>query len=255
MSLTVADVDTPLGLAEQQGGLAHVVQPPDALLALDGHPGRIDLPFQGGGALELLPGPELHGRQAQRQPLGGDRPAGVHQQPADGVLAIPALLVLAAVDAAGLADPLGPAPPAGELGRVVEHHDRAADAVGPVARRAEVAAEDLPLADPVVGEEAVGRLGGGPVLAGEGGCSRPSRPPSGRAAHATVGPAARRRTGTRRSRDRSRHSHPGPSAPPRATAGPTGVGPSRSVGYGPTSIPRHEQTMWVIERAAAPVPG
>src|ERR671912_2606349 len=79
----------------------------------------------------------------------------------------PALLVLAAVDAAGLADPLGPPPPVGELGRVVEDHDRAADAGGPIARRPEVAAEDLPLADPVVGEEAVGRLGVGPVLAGE----------------------------------------------------------------------------------------
>src|SRR3954453_8176547 len=168
MSLTVADVDTPLGLAEQQGGLAHVVQPPDALLALDGHSGRIDLPLQGGGALELLPRPELHGRQAERQPLGGDRQAGVHQEPADRVLAIPALLVLAAVDPAGLADPLGPPPPVGELGGVVEHHERAADAGGPVSRRAEVAGEDLAFADPVIGEEAVGRLGVGPVLAGEG---------------------------------------------------------------------------------------
>src|SRR3954449_6570451 len=96
------------GSPNSKGGLAHVVQPPDALLALDGHPGRIDLPLQGGGALELLPRPELHGRQAERQPLGRDRQAGVHQEPADRVLAIPALLVLAAVDAAGLAGPLGP---------------------------------------------------------------------------------------------------------------------------------------------------
>src|SRR4051794_35901610 len=49
VALAVADMDAPFRLAEQQGGLAHVVQPPDALLALDGHPGRIDLPLQGGG--------------------------------------------------------------------------------------------------------------------------------------------------------------------------------------------------------------
>jgi hypothetical protein len=45
-------VDAPSGLAEQDGGLAHVIQSADALLALDGYPGRIDLPLQGGGTLE-----------------------------------------------------------------------------------------------------------------------------------------------------------------------------------------------------------
>src|SRR3954447_20734918 len=83
------------------------------------------------------------------------------------VLAIAALLVLAPVDPAGLADPLGPPPPVGELGRVVEYHERADAGGGPVARRENVAGEDLAFADPVIGEEAVGRLGGGPVLAGE----------------------------------------------------------------------------------------
>src|SRR4051812_33718133 len=116
VALAVADMDASSGVAEQRGGLAHVVQPPHALLALDRDARRIDLSLERVGALELLPRPELHGRQAQRQPLGRDRQAGVHQQPADGVHAEAALLVLAAVDPAGLADPLGPPSPVGELG-------------------------------------------------------------------------------------------------------------------------------------------
>src|SRR3954447_20434769 len=198
--------------------------------------------------LELLPRPELHGRQAQRQPLGGDRQAGVHQQPADGVHAEAALLVLAAVDPAGLADPLGPPSPVGELGRVVEHHDRAADAGGPVAGRAEVAAEDLALADPVVGEETVGRLGGGPVLAGE----RDALPY--RARHLgeqRAQPSAQPLVGEPASRDLvvdpgirvARHRHlPEPPRCQRIRDRP------RSAGYGPLPNSRHEQRMWVIER-------
>src|SRR4051794_17285406 len=240
-------MDASSGVAEQRGGLAHVVQPPHALLTLDRDARRVDLSLERVGALELLPGPELHGRQAQRQPLGRDRQADVHQQPADGVHAEAALLVLAAVDAAGLADPLGPPSPVGELGRVVEHHDRAADAGGPVAGRAEVAAEDLALADPVVGEETVGRLGGGPILAGE----RDALPH--RARHLgeqRAQPSAQPLVGEPASRDLvvdpgirvARHRHlPEPPRCQRIRDRP------RSAGYGPLPNSRHEQRMWVIE--------
>jgi len=36
----------------------------------------------------------------------------------------------------------------------------------PIARRLEVASQDLGLADPIIGEEPIGRLGRRPVLAG-----------------------------------------------------------------------------------------
>src|SRR4051812_3006024 len=68
---------------------------------------RVGLIFQGCGALELLPGPEFHRCQPERQPLGRDRQAGVHQKPADGVHPEAAGFVLAAVDPASQADPLG----------------------------------------------------------------------------------------------------------------------------------------------------
>src|ERR671937_3269725 len=50
VALAIADVDAPSRVAEQRGGPAHVVEPADALLALDRDAGRVDLPLQGGGA-------------------------------------------------------------------------------------------------------------------------------------------------------------------------------------------------------------
>ena len=81
---------------------------------------------------------------------------------------VPAGFVLAAVDAIGDADRLGALALEGELGRVLEDQDRALGRGEALARRLEVAGEDLRLADPIIGEEAVGGLRVGPVLAHEG---------------------------------------------------------------------------------------
>src|SRR3954469_7025144 len=43
VALAVADMDASSGVAQRRGGLAHVVQPPHALLALDRDARRIDL--------------------------------------------------------------------------------------------------------------------------------------------------------------------------------------------------------------------
>ena len=80
---------------------------------------------------------------------------------------IAAGFVLAAVHAVGDADRLGALALEGELGRVLEHQDGAVGRGEPVTRGLEVAGQDLRLADPVVGEEAVGGLRVGPVLAHE----------------------------------------------------------------------------------------
>ena len=59
-------------------------------------------------------------------------------------------------------------PHVGELGRVVEHQNRASHASHALAGRAKVSAEDVSLANPFIVKEAIGSLGVGPVLARQG---------------------------------------------------------------------------------------
>jgi hypothetical protein len=92
----------------------------------------------------------------------------MHEQAAHRVQAVATGFVLAAVDAVGDPDRLGTLTLEGELGGVLEDQDRALRRGKPLARRLEVAGQDLGLADALVGEEAVGGLGVGPVLAREG---------------------------------------------------------------------------------------
>ena len=171
VALAVADVDAPGRVAQQLRGLPEVLQPADALLLLDRDAGGVDLPLQGVGPLELLAGPELDGRQAERDAPGGEDEAGVHQQPAEGDGGVPGL------EERELADRLGVVAGEAELGRVVQDEDRAGGRgeAGPGGR--EMPGEDDPLVDPGVAEEAVGRLGGGPVLAGrrQGAADPPSQ--------------------------------------------------------------------------------
>ena len=85
VALAVADMNAACGSTEQCHGLAQVLEPADALLVLDRHPRRIDLALERGRALELLPRPELHGREAQRQALRRHHEGGMHEQAADRV--------------------------------------------------------------------------------------------------------------------------------------------------------------------------
>src|SRR3954471_21269184 len=61
VALAITNVDAAGRRTEHGHGLAQVLQPAEALLGLDGHARRIDLALERGGALELLPRPELHG--------------------------------------------------------------------------------------------------------------------------------------------------------------------------------------------------
>ena len=123
VALAVTDMDASSWIAEQRRGLPHVVQPPDALLLLDRNPRRIDLLLERGGPLELLPGPEFHRRQPERQTLGRHRQARVHQDAADRVRSQATGLVPAAVDALGDPDRLCVLSLKAELGRVMEHQN------------------------------------------------------------------------------------------------------------------------------------
>jgi hypothetical protein len=103
---------------------------------------------------------------SQRQALHRHHKGGVHEKAADRVHAEAAGFVATAVHPIGEADRLGPLPPEGELGRVLEDQDRAAGGGEAIPRRPEMTGEDLRFADPLIGEEAVSRLRVGPVLAG-----------------------------------------------------------------------------------------
>ena len=140
-------------------GPGEVLHPPDALLLLDRDAGEVDAVPQAPGALELLAGPELDRRQAEWDAAGRQHQAGVHQQPADGVGGAPGL------DAAEWPIAAGRVPLEAELGRVVEHQDRARGGGEAGGRGREVPGQDDALIDPGVAEEPVRGLGRGPILA------------------------------------------------------------------------------------------
>ena len=166
--LAVTDMDQSRRVVEERGGLAHILQPADALLALDRHAGRVDLALERVRALELGPCPELDRRQPQRQPLRRHGQAGVHQQAADGMHPELAIGLAPARHCRDHADPLGPRTLERELGRVLQHQDRPLGGGNATMRRVEMAGEDLGLADRCVGQETIGGLGVGPVLACQG---------------------------------------------------------------------------------------
>ena len=65
----------------------------------------------------------------------------------------------------GYADRFGLLSLIAELRGVVQHEDRAIGHRHPIARRLKMTGQDVRLADPIVGEQAIGRLGIGPILA------------------------------------------------------------------------------------------
>jgi hypothetical protein len=75
------------------------------------------------------------------------------------------VLVPSAVDALGEPDRLRLVSPIRELGRVMEQQDQAVVSRHAVAGCLKVAGQNVRLGDPLIGEETIGRLGVGPVLA------------------------------------------------------------------------------------------
>jgi hypothetical protein len=168
VALAVADVDAASRVAEETHRPPEAVEPADALLSLDRHAGGVDHPLERRRSPELRPRPDFHGCHPERHAVLGDGEAGVQEEAAKRVVPPPTLRVAAAVDALGDADRGRGDAPVGELGRVLEEQDHAAARPEPLGRRREMAAEDVGLAHPPVGEEAVRRLRPGPVSAGLG---------------------------------------------------------------------------------------
>ena len=73
VAFAITDMDASPWITQQLRGLPNIVQPPNALLLLDGNARRIDLLLKRGSALELLPGPEFDRRQPKRQTFGRNR--------------------------------------------------------------------------------------------------------------------------------------------------------------------------------------
>jgi hypothetical protein len=105
--------------------------------------------------------------EAERQALGRDHEARVHQQPALGVRAQVAVAVPPGRGTADRADGLGLGPTVAEPGRVLDDENGAAGGREAACGRLEVAGQDRVLAEPLAREEAVGGLRVRPVLAGQ----------------------------------------------------------------------------------------
>ena len=165
VALAITDVNASPWVTEKLRGLLDIFQPPDALFLLDGNARRIDLLLERGGPFEFLPGPEFDGGQPEWQPFGRHCEARVHQDAANRVRSHAPGLVPSAVDALGYPDRVRALSLVGELGRVVEHKDGTTGGDRAVTRRLKVTGQDVRLADSVVREKAIGRLGVGPILA------------------------------------------------------------------------------------------
>lgn len=81
VALAITELGASSRIAQQLYGLTDIVQPPNALLLLDGNARRIDLLLKRGSPLEFLPGSEFDGRQSKRQPFGRHRQAQVVRMP------------------------------------------------------------------------------------------------------------------------------------------------------------------------------
>lgn len=139
VALAITDMDAAPRRAEQRRRLTQVLQPAEAFLVRNRHAGRLDLALERIRAFELLPRPEFHRRQPERQTVGGHRELTMHEQAAQRVHADLACLVPTAVHAAGDPDGFTPLALEGELGRILQDQHRAVASSDTLTRRREVA--------------------------------------------------------------------------------------------------------------------
>jgi putative transposase len=165
VALAIADMNAALGRTQQRHRLTQVLEPAVAFLRLDRHPGRVDVPLERPCSLELRARPELRRRQAERRAGERDGQARMHEHAAQREHVGLARPVAPGIDRLGEADLARPGTAVDELGRVLQDQDR------PLARRnarrgrREVSGEHTVFGDARVVEEAIRRLGRGPVAA------------------------------------------------------------------------------------------
>lgn len=164
VAFPVPDMDKALGSAKQLRRLAHVFQPADAFLGLNGNARRVDVSLQRRGALAFVAGPKRDGADAQRQPFGRDGKARMHENAAGDYIARAAVPVTA-FDGVDDADLFWPIAIMAELGCVVEHQQRPVDGLGSFSRRLEMTAQNIVLVDALIGQKTIGRFRIGPICA------------------------------------------------------------------------------------------
>ncbi len=73
-------------IVQKGRGLLQILQPADAFLLFNRHARGIDFLLESVAAYEFASRPELHGRQAEGQSIGGYGQAGMHLNSADNVV-------------------------------------------------------------------------------------------------------------------------------------------------------------------------
>ena len=161
-------MDAPSRIIEKISGLPQVFQPSNALFLLDGNARWIDLSFECRGSFKLVPGPEFHRAQSQRQPGGRNCKARMHQNSTGRVHSrITSQISFAVCDALGNPDQFRPVALIGKLGRVVKYQNTTIRRRDALTRRLEMARQNVRFADTRIGEKTIRRLRVCPILANE----------------------------------------------------------------------------------------
>jgi hypothetical protein len=164
VAFAITDVDASTWIVQKLSRLLQILQPPDAFLPLDGNPRRVDLFLERGGRFECFPSPEFDGRQPERQPLGCYREARMHQDAAHRVRSQAARLIPSTVYVLRDADRLGTLSLVCEFGRVMQDQNETIRGSDAITGRLKMTGQNVRLADPVIGEKAIGSRGVGPVV-------------------------------------------------------------------------------------------
>jgi hypothetical protein len=165
VTFAIADMNASSQIIEKCCGLLQVFQPSDALLLLNRYPRLVDFFLKRRQPLEFLAGPELGGGKTKRQPLTRDCKTRMHQDAANSVRPEASGLVAAAIHTLRYPDGFRRLSFINEFRRIMEHENQAVSGSYALAGRLKMSAQNIGLADPVVGEKAIGRLRVGPILA------------------------------------------------------------------------------------------
>jgi len=166
--LTIADVNAAARISNELRRLAHIRQPPDAFLALNGNTRRIDVTLERRCSLKLRARPKFDGDKAKRQTLGRHCKARMHQKSTHGVQrekTIPVLLVWRVGERANFP---WLRPFVDEFRGILQKQNGALNLADTVRRGLKMSRENVAFVDIYVRQEAVCGLGICPIRTGHG---------------------------------------------------------------------------------------
>ena len=166
VTFPIAHVHAALGRADKRYGLAQILKPAIAFLGLDRHASLIHEALERGRSFELVARPELHRRQAERRPAGGDGQTRMHQHAAQGPGIGLSGLVAPRVDGLREADLAGRHATVDELGRVLQNQNRPFAGFEARCSRSEMSRHHAVFGDARIVEKSIGRLRRSPIATG-----------------------------------------------------------------------------------------